>query len=171
MAQEFPVVPNGGNDEKIFPFPEQQDDGKAEKAKDGIRRLSEARLSADAPLARLKGYIEVLKSRIRAVIDSEKLIRVERARLSIKLNELKKRHLELQRLRLKKNSEHLEISGKIRALKNGSDAQNGDELSRLESRLKELEDDLSAFSETLTMHRRDRDRVFEKLAESNQRLQ
>lgn len=172
MTQEFPVDPAEGIDKNPSPPSVRETDSeKAERVRDSIGKLSETRLAADAPMDQLRNRVGVLRRQLLEAIEEEKKVRIERARLSRRHDGLRGHHLDLQRLRLQKMSEQAQIGSKLKALAEGTDSSAKGELTRLEERVRELTGEVSAFKETLVMHRRDRDRVFDRIIQAWESLQ
>jgi hypothetical protein len=100
----------------------------------------------------------------------EKKYRLERMKLRRQRDTIHDSVLQQRRERLEKASKIICERARIQALLSESGSTLS-ELERLEIQVTEKECELKSFGETLTMHRRDRDRVFSHLATAQSILQ
>lgn len=172
MDTEFPVVPRDPDNENLSVHNEEPADSEKEKfVRSGNSRLPAGGLDAEATLEQLRGRIQTERKKLKDFFAGERGIRIERARLNRERDSLRPHMLELKRSRLQKQSDISDLRSGLRKLQEGSDGTPAGEINHLKNRISDLEGDVAAFSETIVMHRRDRDRVFDRLVSALEILQ
>ncbi len=136
-----------------------------------IQKLLESRLKEDASIDHLKKRVRQLRDALNITILEEKKLRLEKVRTTGKKNQLKERVLILKREKLQKDTLLTGHRTRMANYRENGTVHITGELERLEQRRDELSGDVDAFRETLVMHRRDRDRVYQMVIESQNELQ
>jgi hypothetical protein len=136
-----------------------------------IQKLLESRLKEDASIDHLKKRERQLCDALNITILEEKKLRLEKVRTTGKKNQLKERVLILKRERLQKDTMYTGHKTRMAIYREKGTLPITGEVERLEQRRDELSGDLDAFRETLVMHRRDRDRVYQMVIEAQNELQ
>ena len=172
MVHESPGEPKGRIG-RLPLTPDTVQPGSADPARvrDNIQRLIDNRLADDAATSAMEKRATELRAALKKILDDEKRLRIDKVRASAERDRLKAGILELRKERLKKDSVVASYRSRLVSLRveNTGTATSEDE--RLEAQVRELRSDVEAFRETLNMHRRDRDRVFNRLLKAQSRLQ
>lgn len=136
-----------------------------------IQRLLDNRLADDASINALEKRTAELRDALSKTLSGEKSLRIERVKACTKRDRLRARALELKRERLSKDAKV--ASRKVRLSEKRKEAAQDHQagVNMLEERIHALNGDLDAFRETLMLHRRDRDRVLDKLITARSVLQ
>jgi len=143
----------------------------ADRVKANLQRIAESRLHEDTPVSELERYALELKGRLTRIIIEEKRLRMEKVRLAQELARIRQQVLDLKRERLQKSTLEASCQARTAAAKEEAATGGPSEVERLERRAAELEQDVDAFGETLSLHRRDRDRAFRLLQNAQSSLQ
>jgi len=133
-----------------------------ERVRDSLKKLAETRLRQGA---------SVLRRHLADVISEEKDLRITRARLNAERERLRMSVIDLSKDRMKKDSIISSYRSRLAGLKTQEWDESHGEIERLEDRIERLRGDVDAFTETLLMHRRDRDQVFRLLVDALSHLQ
>ncbi len=169
---EFPVVPRDPDNENLSVHNQGPANIEKEKrVRSDISRLSADRPDTEATLEQLRVRIQTERKKLEDFFAGERGIRIERARLNREKDSLRPHVLELKRSRLQKHTDISDMRSRLRKLQEGSDGTSAGEINQLQDRVSDLEGDIAAFIETMEMHRRDRNGVFDKLMSSLEVLQ
>lgn len=172
MSNESPLVPpDKGEEELVVHNLPGTGNGDTDRVENNIRRIAEVRLGNGAHPDKLQRDLNHLKAELAGLVAQEKELRLEKVRLVPERDALRERVINLKRERMKKDSQLASIRSKINEVREASGSEGNGEIERLERRIRELNDDIDAFRETLSMHRRDRFRVLDLLIEAQSRLQ
>jgi len=136
-----------------------------------IQRLLDGRLADDASINALEKRTSELRDALSKTLSGEKSLRIERVKACTKRDRLRARALELKRERLSKDAKVASRRVRLSEKRKEAAQDHQAEVNMLEERIHALNGDLDAFSETLMLHRRDRDRVLDKLITARSVLQ
>jgi hypothetical protein len=157
--------------EQMPPQPEKA--GKLETGRPeegGIIPTGSGHVSA-ASNALLQEQLDGLHNDLTLVIIGEKELRIQRFALSAERERLNRRVLDFRKERLRKESLTASRRSKLNALRREMKEGLESEIKNLEEQVRELQEEVDAFRETLMLHRRDRDRVYNILVTAQSDLQ
>ena len=172
VTHEHPIVPHQDKSGS-FPvsIPDTDPPVESSRVSDSIDVISEYRIREGATPEEIRQYSEVLSQKLAGIIREEKVLRIERVKLSRKLENLHRKNLEYKKDRLKKDSRIATLKSRCSAVKVEIHDGGPSEIERLEKRKIELESDIAMFQDTMEVHRRDRIRTLVSLQSANSRLQ
>jgi DNA repair exonuclease SbcCD ATPase subunit len=172
VTQEPPLVPGEPARENApTDAGESTEHDRIERVRDSLKRLSESRLRQGASMQELEERVSELRGHLAEVISEEKDLRITRARLNAERERLRAAVIDLSKDRMKKDSIISSYRSRLAGLRMQERDGGHGEIERLEDRIERLQGDVDAFTETLLMHRRDRDRVFKLLVDAMSHLQ
>jgi hypothetical protein len=171
VASDSPLVSigkGGGIDPqgagRIIPDP-------VERVRENIQRISEARMKNEASAKQLEEMLVSMHQSMVLIFTEDKRHRVDRVRLTAGRDELRNRNLELKKLRMAREAEVSQKRASLKEFKKNAFESVAAEIERLEKRSKDLKGDVEALQETMRVHCRDRQKVFQELSFAANELQ
>jgi len=168
---ESPTVPPRRTEDQNSHFHGHTGRRDADREKQDSKRQTKAGPDAVFNVHALSEHVETVKSELKDIFDSVKSVRIDKARLTAQLENLKASLIEKKKERLHKEAAVASGRARLQLEKSTTSLENNGDIERLKLKIDELKTDIETFREAFRLHRRDRDRAFQQLCDSQSKLQ